>query len=159
MKDVDLAYCAGVIDSDGTIGIKRSTYAMRVTKSCEQPTFSERICVKQVEPHAVQLLKELFGGSFYMTKPTAARGRHLYTWQVTDRRAHTALVALLPFLRIKAEQARNCLALRDLKDLSVLQRIAKGRGHIGAARRPVEISIAMESRYEQARSLNRVGVA
>lgn len=27
-RDV-LAYCAGVIDSDGTIGVKRSTYSMQ----------------------------------------------------------------------------------------------------------------------------------
>lgn len=37
MTKSELAYCAGVIDSDGTIGVKRSTYAMRITRDCAAP--------------------------------------------------------------------------------------------------------------------------
>lgn len=152
-----LAYCAGVIDSDGTIGVKRNTYQVRVVGDSSQATFSERICVKQVEPAAVALLKETFGGTTYIAKPSAAKGRSLFTWQVTDKKAVAALRALIPYLRIKRFQAENCLSLREIKERSRKQRTAFGRGHVGGAVRSVEITAEMEATYHTARSLNRVG--
>ena len=154
----ELAYCAGVIDSDGTIGVKRSTYAMRVVGDCQQPTFSERICVKQVEPQAVDLLHRLFGGTRRMEDPSAKRGRSLHSWQVTDKRAAACLIAVLPYLRIKKQQAENCISLRSIKDKSKLDRVAFGRGHVGAAKRSPASSEAMEQHYLKAKELNHVGV-
>lgn len=158
-SEAELAYCAGVIDSDGTIGIKRSTYAMRVLGEASQPVFSERVCVKQVEIAAVSLLHTLFGGRFGMDDPSAKRGKPLYVWQVTDKKAATALYLMLPYLRIKQAQAKNCLQLREIKEHSKRTRVAHGRGHVGAATRSVEITAAMEGCYSQAKSLNRVGIA
>lgn len=153
-----LAYCAGVIDSDGTIGVKRSTYSVRVVGDSRQPTYSERICVKQVEPQAVALLKSLFGGRHGIDDPSCKRGRRLHVWQVTDKQAAACLKALLPYLRIKRMQAENCLALRVVKEESKLARVAKGRGHIGAATRPAHLSEAMERHFCRAKELNVVGV-
>lgn len=153
----ELAYCAGVIDSDGTIGVKRSTYAIRVTKDSKQPAYSERICVKQVTPEAVELLASIFGGTRYKASPQG-RGKPLHVWQITDQKAARCLVAIIPFLRIKAEQARNCLALRGDKDASKAQRVAHGRGHVGSAPRSTEMSASMEARYQCAKELNRVGI-
>jgi hypothetical protein len=152
----ELAYCAGVIDSDGTIGVKRSTYAMRHGK-CAQPTFSERVCVKQVTPEAVDLLYRLFGGTKYYAAASAEKGKRLYVWQVTDRKAATCLQAVLPYLRIKLRQADNCLVLRADKEESKKMRVAHGRGHAGAAARAPELSQRMEARYQRAKELNRVG--
>jgi hypothetical protein len=158
MDTQHLAYAAGVIDSDGYIGVKRSTYQMRVTGDAGQPTYSERICVKQVETGAVYLLKELFGGTMTMGKPTAKKGRPLHTWQVTDRKAADCLLALMPYLRIKREQALNCLDLRSAKERSAVERVAYGRGHQGAARRPADISALMQRTYERGKELNAVGI-
>lgn len=153
----DLAYCAGVIDSDGTIGVKMSTYAMRHGNG-GQPNYSERICVKQVEPQAVDLLTSLFGGSRYISKPSAKKGRALFSWQVTDQQAASALRAILPFLRIKRPQAENCLRLREIKEESKRVRVSLGRGHVGSARRTQEHGDAMAETARVARLLNRVGV-
>lgn len=158
MTTDELAYCAGVIDSDGSIGVKRNTYAMRRIKDCAQPTFSERVCVKQVERGAVDLLKSLFGGYLGVTKATASQGRPLWTWQVTDKRAAECLRAVLPYLRIKRNQAENCLRLREVKEASKSARVARGRGHQGSASRPDHLSDEMESLYRNAHTLNQVGV-
>lgn len=157
MKTSELAYCAGIIDADGTIGIKRNTYAMRVVGDCGQPTYSERVCVKQVEPHAVDLLHSLFGGYRFTAKASTKGGKPLEGWQVTDLKAAAVLRAVLPFLRIKAEQARNCLALRTIKERSKKARVAKRRGHMGSARRTPEHSTNMEALCARAHELNRVG--
>jgi hypothetical protein len=87
MSNLILAYLAGAIDSDGTIGVKRSTYAMRVRGDATQPVFSERVALRQVTPIIPELLRDLFGGSLYMTKPYAERGKPLYSWAATDLRA------------------------------------------------------------------------
>lgn len=153
-----LAYLAGAIDSDGTIGIKRSTYAMRVRGDAAAPVFSERVALRQVTADIPNLLKASFGGSLYVTKPSTARGRHLYSWAVTDQQAVTCLRAMMPYLRVKKEQALNCLALRDVKAASMIVKVAVGRGHAGAAHRPAELTAAMEAHYLKAKGLNAVGI-
>lgn len=155
---VTLAYCAGVIDSDGTIGIKRMSYSMRVVGDSKQPTYAARICVRQVSREAVDLLCSAFGGTIRISKPGARNGRSLFEWSVQDRIAEGALRRLLPFLRIKKAQAENCLHLRDLVARSKVDRVAKGRGHVGASPRSAEISDAMAVAHARAHELNRVGI-
>jgi hypothetical protein len=154
----ELAYCAGVIDSDGTIGIKRSTYGMRVRGDSSQATYSERIKVKQVESQAVDLLHDIFGGSFRIEAASLKSGRPLFAWHVTDLQCTSVCLALLPFLRIKKRQAENVLALRSVKEASRVQRWKRPKGQIGASRRAVEHTEAMDATYVIAKELNRVGI-
>lgn len=105
----DLAYAAGVVDSDGYIGIHRNSYAMRVRRDASQVVYMPRVTVKQVTPQAIDLLHDLFGGHRYAGKPTAKRGRLLIAWNVHSRLAVQVCEALLPYLRIKREQALNAI--------------------------------------------------
>jgi hypothetical protein len=152
------AYLAGAIDSDGCISVKRSTYSMRVVGDSKAATFSERVKLKQVTPDVPELLREAFGGSLRVDKPSVKSGRPLYSWQATDLRAANCLRALLPFLRVKRAQALNCLALRDLKEKSKKARVAPGRGHVGSAPRPAAITTSMEQHFAESKMLNRVGL-
>ena len=104
----DLAYAAGVVDSDGYIGVKRSDYAQR-HGDAGQAVYSPRVMVKQVEPQAVGLLHGMFGGYLGTGNPTAAKGRPLHTWEVHSANALRACEALLPHLRIKRAQAENAI--------------------------------------------------
>ena len=149
MKKILLAYLAGAIDSDGTIGIKKSTYHMRRLKDAGQPTYSERTARRQVTSEITSALREAFGGSVYMTAPSAPRGRPLFSWAVTDLKACACLNTLLPFLRVKHAQALNALALRPLKIASLRARLATGRGHVGGAARPKEIGDRIKEYAQQ----------
>jgi hypothetical protein len=149
-----LAYLAGVIDSDGTIGVKLNSYA---AKSGWQVSYSERVHIRQVTREAIDLLAETFGGNVGIEDPHAKRGKPLYRWGVTDKRAVMVLEALLPYLRIKREQAQNCLDLRVVKEASKVQRLAPGRGHVGGAVRSEAITAAMRYHHLRAKELNRVG--
>lgn len=151
------AYLAGAMDSDGCIAVKRSTYAMRVRGDAGAPVFSERLMLKQVTPDIPTLLKETFGGTLRIDNASTRKGRPLYSWQVTDLQAANCLRALLPYLRIKREQALNCLALRELKEQSKVAKVARGRGHAGSAARPAMLTEAMEVRFANAKFLNKVG--
>ncbi len=106
---MELAYAAGVIDSDGYIGVKRSTYAQRVRGDAGQAVYAPRVMVKQVTPQAIDLLHSIFGGYRGDAQPSAARGRPLFTWEVHSANALRACEAVLPYLRIKRAQAENAI--------------------------------------------------
>lgn len=109
-----LAYAAGVIDSDGYIGVKRSDYAMRVRGDATQAIYGARVMVKQVTPQAVGLLHQMFGGALMNASPSARKGRPLITWEVHSAAAGEVCRAVLPHLRIKVEQARNAIEVCDI---------------------------------------------
>jgi hypothetical protein len=156
-EEIVLAYCAGVIDSDGTIGIKRNTYRARVVGDSAQPTYSARVCVRQVVTDALTVLSGALGGSVRPARTYAKRGKLMWSWEVKDALAEHALKLLLPHLRIKKAQAENCLALRGLIAESKRARVGFGRGHVGAAARPQHLSEAMQRAYSRAKELNAVG--
>lgn len=115
MDDTTLAYLAGAIDSDGSIGIKRSTYHIRVRKDAKNATYSERIQLKQVTPQIPELLKECFGGAFRIEKPSTQDGKPLFSYGCTDKQAARACELMLPYLRVKRRQAELVLELRKSK--------------------------------------------
>lgn len=161
------AYLAGAIDSDGSIGIRRSTYAARHGDG-RQATYSERVCLKQVTPQIPDLLRETFGGSLMMQKPSAAKGRPLYYWEATNQVAALALTAMLPYLRVKRAQAENALALRASKsrprsETHTHRDAVETQARWGTVMvRRLEVSAATiverEAIYLRARELNRVGI-
>lgn len=114
MRATELAYAAGVVDSDGYIGVHRNTYAMRVRGDATQPIYQARVQVKQVTPEAIDLLHGIFGGHRYEGKATAEKGRPLIVWQVHSAACIPVLTAILPYLRIKRAQAENALELAAL---------------------------------------------
>lgn len=116
MTETELAYLAGIVDGEGYIGIKTTpARGDRVTTG-----FHARIQVRMTDEPAIALLSQL-GGSYYRENPHAERGKPLYCWQVSDRLAEQALTALLPYLRVKKQQAETVLELRRLQ--------ATGREH------------------------------
>jgi hypothetical protein len=150
------AYAAGVIDSDGSIGIRLDTYAMRVRKVKAGPVYKERVTLKQIEPQAVDLLHEAFGGSRFISAPQNPRAQPLHSLQIVDRMASTFLEAILPFLLIKRRQAELCIELRRLKDESRKARFAYGRGHRGGGPRPDTLTAAMSELRAEIMRLNQV---
>lgn len=153
-----LAYLAGAIDSDGTIGVRKSTYSMRIRGDSAAPVYSEKIALRQVTPEIPDLLKMVFGGSLYSMKPSVPNGRPLWSWAITDQKAAAAAKQLIPYLRIKKAQAENLLALRSVKTKSLASRMRKGRGHVGGASRLAEHGDQMENLFQFAKSLNLVGL-
>jgi hypothetical protein len=162
------AYLAGAVDSDGSIGIRRSTYAQRVTGDARHATYSERVSFKQVTPQVPELLHATFGGSLMVQSPSVTRGRPLHYWEATNQVAAKALVALLPYLRIKRQQAEACLSLRASKDLPRREQRVHREAAISETRygptaiRRLEVSPAIlaerERLYLAIKELNRVGV-
>lgn len=113
-----LAYLAGVIDSDGCISIKRSTYAKRKNRDgTTNPIYCARVTLKQVTEACPRLMHETFGGPPpKLMKPRTKNNKPLWRYEVRNHRAVNICAALLPFLRIKGRQAECCLALDETND-------------------------------------------
>lgn len=150
----ELAYCAGVIDSDGCIrvgrGIKRDN---RAGKHSAYADYHAAVHVGQVEPQAVDLLKRVFGGSIYLRKRDKKAHRTLMVWRVRDNLAAECARQLLPYLRIKQAQALNCIALQDYKhEYGKRSRAVKGKA--GTTFRPADVMQRLEELYAESRRLN-----
>jgi len=113
--ETDLAYLAGLVDGEGCIRIKR-TKAYKC-QGRQTPGYHASISVRMVDEPSIAFLHETLGGWYYLEKHRA-KGRPMYCWQASDQKAATILRALLPYLRLKLDQAETVLALIDLKSES-----------------------------------------
>ncbi len=163
MEEIMRAYFAGCIDCDGSIGIKKSTYAMRVRGDAGQPVFSERVLFAQVKPEITHLLKEHFGGSYGIQKADTPNSHPIYKWSATDKQAVACIKAILPYLRIKRKQAEILLELRKLKEIPRLKigtfkMMNRWHKEIDMPRRIVDPAViqAKENLFNKIKSLNDI---
>lgn len=117
IPDTDLAYAAGVIDSDGCIRVTRSDYRRRVLKDCVNFTYQAEVHVKQVDTEAIEFFNSYWPSYSRITKAYATRGRPLHGWYIHSQAAGRFLEAILPFLRIKRPRAVNALEVCRLSKL------------------------------------------
>lgn len=146
MKETDLAYVAGMVDADGCISVLKRHY-----KPTGVDYFFAKIDAKQVTPEAVTLAHQL-GGSLYLEKPGNDRSRPLYRWEASASTAVAVLRLLLPYLRIKREQALNAIALAEARPVLSRKGVARG-----AVLRTNAENETLRVHYDRARELNRVG--
>ena len=110
-----IAYCAGVLDSDGHIGVHVNWYKVRHLGGAKQPTYQPRCSVKQLDPEAIEVFHDLFAGHCYVdTNNARGSARPINVWQVHSAACRRVLESLRPFLRVKARQADLVLELCDL---------------------------------------------
>jgi hypothetical protein len=100
---VTLAYLAGAMDADGHFSVHKSS--KKGNRVLWNETYSPRIGLGQVTKVVPELLRKTFGGTIRIEQ-RSGRNRPLVRWLVTNKRAGRACADLLPYLRIKAEQAR-----------------------------------------------------
>ena len=168
MSNTDIAYCAGLIDGEGCIRIKKSK-AYRC-QGRATPGYNASVQVKMVNQDAIEFLCKTFGGWHYTQQSALKSGRPFFTWQLSDLKAETTLRTLLPFLRVKRQQAEIVLALRNLQKEGSKHRtkIVGFRNFPNAYGTPRQVpNLAFSDEYvakcEQlflaCKKLNRVGIA
>ena len=110
----EIAYLAGVVDSDGCIRVERVANTGRNRDSTSYAAF---VSIQQVETEAIELAKTLFGGFVQIIQPTPSQllkfknPRTMFRWTAKSRIAAKALSAMRPYLRIKRRQADNAIEL------------------------------------------------
>ncbi len=160
--NIELAYIAGLLDGEAYIGIKKvnTKYNGRVN-----PAYQERIQVRMVDENAIKFLADTLGGSYYKESPSVAKGRSLYCYQASNKKATIILSELLPYLKVKHSVAETVLQLRKLKDapdtvvVSVRCKNRWGQVRDVPRRRHSDAHIGRcETLYLECKKKNRVGI-
>jgi len=113
MKQVDIAYIAGLIDGEGYIGIKKDKgYQCQERKT---PGYHARIQIRMVDEPAIKFISESLGGWYYKEKPSCKNGRPLFCYQASDKRVEDILKTIIPYLRVKKESAQTVIEFRKLQ--------------------------------------------
>lgn len=110
MKETDIAYLAGIIDSDGCIGIQKYS-------NCN--AYRVILTVVQRDLALVEYLYSTFTGSVNIVKGSVGNKRFYFRWVVTDKKAMEVLGKCLPYLKLKQSQAYLAQQLFELKKSGV----------------------------------------
>lgn len=150
MEEWKLSWMAGVLESEGTITIRR------IAASGRKANFSYHVQVTVVntDSEMVNPFKLAFGGSCRL-RPNGKNRKPIYVWVVASRKAETALLMLLPFLRTArhTELARVCLAFLETRRNFPIQKNAAGRVLVSS---PDYIAVQEEA-YQICKRLNQRG--
>lgn len=169
-SDIDIAYCAGLIDGEGCIRVNRSKPYHDLT-GCVSPKFIASIHVRMVDEGAIAFLHATLGGWYWREKkPHSTKGRPLFCWQATQAHAEQVLLLIRPHLRVKGASADNVLALRALQSERMKHRTKVVGERLfpnkhGTIRRVAnkaysdEYVASLNELYLRSRELNAVGAA
>ena len=109
MKKIDLAYTAGIMDGEGSIGI-----AKHKSKSCRTGyAFELYVQVTSSDEWLCQWLKLGYGGS--LSGSTNNAGNPMWHWIIASHKAGEFLKLVYPFLKLKHPQAELAIKFQDAK--------------------------------------------
>jgi hypothetical protein len=113
---IDLAYAAGIIDGEGTIGISElSPGGLRSSgrPSRKSPQFRPYVSVIMVDPGIPAWLSETFGGPVHGYEPRQPHHKPIHKWTLNNQRAVTFCRLIQPHLRLKGAQAQLVIDYYD----------------------------------------------
>lgn len=100
----DMAYLAGIVDSDGCISIQKHS---GIAKS-----YRVILTVVQRDMELIEYLYSIFDGSVNVVSVNRKRGKEFYLrWVITDKKAMKLLHLTYPYLRLKKKQAKLAIDL------------------------------------------------
>jgi len=107
MKETEIAYLAGIIDSDGCIGIQKYS-------NCN--AYRVILTIVQRDMALIEYLFSTFSGSVNVVGVNRHGKKDFYLrWVVTDKKAMVVLKQCLPYLKLKKAQAFLASELFALK--------------------------------------------
>lgn len=109
IAELDLAYAAGLIDGEGTIGITELKPSGKLRKNGrrERKSPQHRIYVActMTDELPIVFLHMLFGGNIQSLKSRGANHKPTFRWSATSLIAAEFCEAIAPYLKIKKAQA------------------------------------------------------
>lgn len=118
-----IAYCAGIFDGEGSIGIRKWINRRKRPDGTvyARLRYELEIEVNQVSVEAVQMMQRTLGGRLHFLNRYKARKKDgtsysgRWFWKKDSRQAVDALLQLLPYLTIKREEAELAIAFQKTK--------------------------------------------
>ena len=98
-KLAQIAYLAGIIDGEGCFTIRKKTYSNGRT------LYTPRIVIGMNTAQPLDLAYGMFGGAIRARCTTGTNVPYIFVWEISCTKAKQATKTILPFLRVKREQA------------------------------------------------------
>lgn len=112
MKDIDLAYVAGILDGEGCISI---TKIRPKNTNLHNPCYGLQIRVSMVDKAIPLLCQSFFGGYLWQKPPRNEKEKPQWKWAVQSKEAVKCLNLLLPYLRSKKNEAELAIKFWEIK--------------------------------------------
>lgn len=142
---IQLAYLAGIIDGEGTIGIVKSN------KKNWNPQYSAGIGIGMSDKETVETLLKMFTPDRKLLIECVPNRKTIYRWRVIGNKAVPPILKIfLPYLRIKREQAEIVIKFCETRKSD---RTKTGKTHFTT---PEELQ-RREEFYQKIKKLNAVG--
>lgn len=106
--ETNIAYVAGLFDGEGYIDI----YKASTSKNSKSPSFMLRVIISQKDGSIMNWLETNFGGSVRMER---RKENWIYRWDIRSQAAKRFLILIMPYLKIKTEQAKLALEFEEVK--------------------------------------------
>ena len=135
---LELAYLAGIFDGEGSVSI------LRCKRGDHRASYSLRVSVANTHLPTLDTLKEMFGGGISQKDKT--HQRDCWSWYCGGKVAARCLRTLLPYLRIKVQQAEMGVAFQEEQQ--------RNRA-IYYSHYPKSIHRRYEDTYEAVKAVNR----
>lgn len=104
----ELAWCAGMLDGEGCIQIKKQR-----VKGSRSPSHYVTVTVTSLSKPAVESMVRILGGNFRFWRG-AGVSRTVWRWEMSGHPVKYVLASLFPFLRIKQVEALLAIRLYEL---------------------------------------------
>lgn len=106
ISEAELAWLAGFLDGEGYIGIRKRRLPTG------NPRYTISLDVSHTKREAVEFLQATIGGSIQQYQRKKG-WKTTYKWRVRDKKAQEIIKQLLPYFKLKQEQAKLALELAD----------------------------------------------
>lgn len=114
-RETDLAWAAGIMDGEGTIGISPINCKHSGRKVKVYRVYALRVAISNTDPRILARIKQILGGYFYPVKHYKSHYKPVYRWAAACKNAYTVLDLLLPYLVGKRDQAEIAIAFAKLR--------------------------------------------
>ncbi len=115
IDEKDLIYVAGFFDGEGTIVISTHNQKLKNSK-----TVYYRLMVQISNTYfpIMEWFYEKFGGSLNFHKDKRPNHNPILQWRVTERKAVEFLILIMPYLRLKSQEAEIALSFYKVRSKS-----------------------------------------
>lgn len=100
------AWAAAWVDGEGSVSLLRRNDGTG-------RSYRLVVCITQVNPTPLHILKDTFGGALVSRLPAAPRQR-CYQWRLANEQARGFLESIAPYITIKQRQIRHALTALDI---------------------------------------------
>ena len=103
-----LAYLAGIIDGEGSIGIEK----LSPTATRKKTYYIARLCIINTDISLIHWINDNFSDGSWHERKVPLNHKRCYRWHIFGKNLEFLLKALLPYLIIKQQHAKIVLEFR-----------------------------------------------